>query len=100
MFIEVNFSSFCDRFQAMGRADQFSYDDKMALFDYLEGIEEETGEKIELDVIALCCEYSEYDSLEAFQSERDAEEYPDLEAIEQNTTVIPVQGGGFIIQRF
>jgi len=29
------------------------------LFDYLEEYEESTGEEIELDVVALCCEYYE-----------------------------------------
>lgn len=41
------------------RKDQFSYEGLKALFDYLEDYEEQTGEEIELDVIALCCEYSE-----------------------------------------
>lgn len=42
-----------------GRKDQFSYEGLNALFDYLEDYEEQTGEEIELDVIALCCDYSE-----------------------------------------
>lgn len=58
----VNFSDFCDRFAAMDRNEQFSYDGKRALFDYLEEYEESTGQEIELDVIALCCEYTEYES--------------------------------------
>lgn len=42
-----------------GRKDQFSYEALGLLFDYLEEYEESTGEEIELDVIALCCDYSE-----------------------------------------
>lgn len=42
-----------------GRKDQFSYEALGLLFNYLEEYEESTGEEIELDVIALCCEYSE-----------------------------------------
>lgn len=41
------------------RKDQFSYEGLKALFDYLEDYEEQTGEEIELDVIALCCDYYE-----------------------------------------
>lgn len=41
------------------RKNQFSYEALGLLFAYLEEYEESTGEKIELDVIALCCEYSE-----------------------------------------
>jgi hypothetical protein len=43
----------------MGRKDQFSYDGFGILFDYLEQVEDATGESIELDVIALCCDYNE-----------------------------------------
>jgi len=41
------------------RKENFSYEGLKALFDYLEDYEEQTGEEIELDVIALCCDYSE-----------------------------------------
>jgi hypothetical protein len=59
MYQEINFSMFCDAFHNMDRKENFTYAGKRALFDYLEQLEEETGDKIELDVIALCCEYSE-----------------------------------------
>lgn len=42
-----------------GRKDQFSYEGLSVLFDYLEEYEDSTGEEIELDVIALCCDYYE-----------------------------------------
>ena len=64
----VTFSHFCDAFRDMGRGEQFTYAGKRALFDYLESLSEDMGEEIELDVIALCCEYSEYTSaLEAYK---------------------------------
>ena len=47
-----------------GRKDQFSYEALGLLFNYLEDYEESTGEEIELDPIALCCDYSE----ETFES--------------------------------
>lgn len=46
-----------------GRKEQFSYEGMGLLFDYFEEYEESTGEEIDLDVIAICCEYSE-DTLE------------------------------------
>lgn len=46
-----------------GRKDQFSYEALGLLFDYFEQYEEDTGEEIELDVVAVCCEYYE-DTLE------------------------------------
>jgi len=54
----VNFSEFRDLFQQI-RPDNFSYDGLKHLFSWLEQYEEDTGEELELDVIAICCEYSE-----------------------------------------
>lgn len=51
---KFSFGEFCDAFASMGRGDQFSYAGKQALFDYLV----DYG-PVELDVIALCCEYTE-----------------------------------------
>lgn len=55
----VTFSNFCDAFRAMDRNDNFSYEGKRALFDYIEQYEQDCGVELELDVIALCCEYNE-----------------------------------------
>jgi hypothetical protein len=41
------------------RKENFSYEALGLLFDYFESYEEETGQEIELDVIAICCEYTE-----------------------------------------
>ena len=46
-------------FKQADRKENFSYEGLGLLFDYLEEYEESTGTEIELDVIALCCEYSE-----------------------------------------
>jgi hypothetical protein len=54
----VNFSEFRDLFQQI-RPDNFSYEGLKHLFSWLEQYEEDTGEELELDVIAICCEYSE-----------------------------------------
>jgi hypothetical protein len=68
MYQNVNWHNFQDAFQNMGRGDNFSYEGLRALFDYLEELEEDMGEQIELDVIALCCEYSEIeDDEEAYK---------------------------------
>ena len=57
MIKQITFSTFCDAFRDMGRDENFSYAGKRALFDYLE----EVSPDMELDVIALCCEYYESD---------------------------------------
>jgi hypothetical protein len=61
MKTSVSFSDFCDAFRNADRNENFSYEGKRALFDYLDNYEEECGVEVELDVIAFCCEYSEDD---------------------------------------
>ena len=48
-------SQFRDAFHHAGRANQFSYEGLELLYDYLEEIDSD----YELDVVALCCDYSE-----------------------------------------
>ena len=94
----VNFYDFEQAFSDMDRKDQFTYEGKKALFEYLEQYEEDCGQDIELDVIALCCEYTEYENLEELQ-----ESYTDIESMEDlqdNTTVIMIDSECFIIQDF
>lgn len=57
----INRSAFHDAFRNYGRLDNFSYAARDALFDHFEEIESGMGqdEEIELDVIAICCEYNE-----------------------------------------
>ena len=54
----VNLSAFMGAFHAYKRYDQFGYQALQILFDYLEDMEQDTGEELELDVISLCCDYS------------------------------------------
>jgi DNA integrity scanning protein DisA with diadenylate cyclase activity len=44
---------------AQCRPDNFSYEGLGILFDYLEELGDSCGQEIELDVIALCCEWNE-----------------------------------------
>jgi hypothetical protein len=58
----VSFCQFCDAFPDHGRNDDFTYDGKKALFELIEELDEQCETETELDIIALCCEFSEYDS--------------------------------------
>jgi len=64
MYTTINESGFHDAFRNMDRLDNFSYEGREALFAHLESYEDDVGNKIELDVIALCCEYTESDYFE------------------------------------
>lgn len=55
----INFSNFCNSFTEANRTDQFSYDALKIIWDDIEEYEQSTGEEMELDVIAICCDYAE-----------------------------------------
>ncbi len=62
------------------RPDNFSYEGLGALYEYLESMSEDIGEDIELDVIALCCDFTEYSEDEAreeFNIDPDIEDWQD-----------------------
>lgn len=50
---------FIRAFQDSSRSSNFSYEALEILFDYLEEYEESTGKQMELDIIAICCEFEE-----------------------------------------
>ncbi len=77
----VYFSEFCDYFHKI-RPDNFSYQGLRVLFDYFEEIDDSCGIESELDVIGICCEFSEATweviasdySIEIDQTENDDEQ--------------------------
>lgn len=115
MIKTINFDDFLDAFPDSYKGN-FTGEGKEALFDYLEEYEEATGEQIELDIIALCCEYSEYstawEAMEQYQPDdmpTEGEEGDDLieiqtknerkalEWLEEKTMVISFDGGVIIL---
>ena len=117
MHITVDFSMFADAFRRMGREDQFSREALEALFEYIENYEEDTGIRVELDVIGLCCEFTEYTTaveaasdygftteLEAddYNSPEDFEEAKESEAREwlEDRTIVIDFDNGLIIRNF
>ena len=95
----INDYQFHNAFVTMGRGSQFTYEGRSALYEYFEEYEDSTGEAVELDVIAICCEYSDYANLKEFQAAY-GKEYETREDIEEQTALIPVNNDSFIIQQF
>lgn len=87
--------------ESEGYKNNFSYEGACALQDYLDDLSEEALGHMEFDPIAWCCEYSEYKDMEDFwkSTSYDKEDYPDLESLQDNTTVIEFNGG-FVIADF
>jgi hypothetical protein len=111
MYQTITKYDFTEAFKRMGRGDQFSYAGLQSLFDHLEELEEEDGIGMELDVIALCCDYEEWDTAldtaieygfnPGEYSDKEEEDMLDdaLEYLNDRTSVIHV-GDGIIIQKW
>lgn len=63
MYQRINFTDFCDAFKQHDRGDSFSYAGLKVLFDAFAELEKSTGTEMELDVVAICCEWTEYPSM-------------------------------------
>ena len=85
----------------------WSYEGAKALAEYLDQYEEDMGEEMELDVVAIRCEFSEYASaMEAAEDyadhdydddmDDDEKEAAALEFLRDRTTVIEFDGGVII----
>ena len=96
MKVTLSKSDFRDAFFRMERGENFSYEGLGALFDFLE----ESGEEMELDVIGLCCDFSEYASFAEFQKDYGKENYSTLESVKEATTFIKIDDESFIIANF
>ena len=104
----VYLNEFRDYFQKI-RPDNFSYEGLGALFEYLEECERDTGENYELDVIALCCDFSE-DTPEAIAESYSIEisdcggDYYEISAkvkeyLEDENYLIGEVSGGFVYRQ-
>lgn len=93
----VSKHDFCQAFTDYDRENNFTWEGRQALYDYLTELEEDTGEEMELDVIAICCDFSEYADLEEIKGEYN--DIEDLDDLRDHTTVIEFDGG-IIIQSF
>ena len=79
------------------RPDNFTYEGLTALYNHLEDLEQDTGQEIELDVIALCCDFSEYENLEEYK--KNYSSINSIKDIQDATTFIPIfKTGRFITQ--
>lgn len=81
----INYQDFRREFEEYDRLSNFP-EGLRALWDFLEQYEEDTEEEIELDVIALCCDYTE-EKLETVLKEHNLDS---LEELQDHTTVIMV----------
>lgn len=111
MKTSVSFSDFLQAFQDMNRSANFSREGLKSLFDFLEDMEDQTGEEYDLDVIALCCEFAESSieeiisdySIDVSEAEADEEEIEEIveEYLNDNTMLVgKLDNGSFVYAQF
>ena len=84
----------------------FTYNGASALYQYLTDLEEDLGEEIQFDKVAIRCDYSEYDTLDEILNQYD--NINTLDELREHTTVIEFDREkywnttikGYIIQNF
>lgn len=88
---------------------RWSYEAAHALAEYYEKLESETGEEIELDVVAIRCEWTEYatarEIAEAYDIPCDADEEDEEDAVtdyvnERSQLIKLPNGKGYLVQQF
>jgi len=101
----IDKGDFRDAFDRMGRGDQFSYEALGMIYDYLTALEDNSGHECELDVIGICCEFTEYATAaelrEAFrhldlppQNDDDDDDKALLDFIDDHVGAVLVGDGG------
>jgi len=105
----VQFNDFRDAFRAYDRLDNFTREGMEILFNHIEENSNDTGKDIELDVVALCCDYSESnagDIISDYNLEFDARMTEDelnniaREYLEENTYILGETDTGFVYANF
>ena len=94
---------FVNSFDDVNRSNNFTVAGRKALFEMLE----ELSPDMELDPIAICCEFTEYASLEEWKQDyeyvaEDEDEEDDyaLDYLRDQTLVLELGNGGIIIQAY
>jgi hypothetical protein len=106
MKIIVTLNSFAESFRACGRERHFSASALSALFEYFEKVEEYTDTEIELDPIAICCDWEEYTSAivaandNGFRGTKKDTEEDALEYLYDKTEVVKFDGGLIISSNY
>lgn len=95
----IDIYDFRRAFTDYDRADQFSYEGLGALFDWLSEMANDCTESYELDVIGLCCGFTEYSDFSEIYDNYSNTNIENIEDLRDYTTVIEFDGG-IIIQDF
>ena len=99
IYKSIDIYDFRSAFTDYDRADQFSYEGLGALFDWLSEMSNDCTEPYELDVIALCCEFTEYSDLTEIKETYSTTDINTIDDLHDRTIAIEFDDG-IIIQDF
>ena len=93
MYVPINTAwDFEEHFNAMGRGDQFSRQAMEALFEYYSDMED-----FQLDVVAICCDWTEFDSE---QDALDNYGFEEIGELEEQTITFELPNGHWLVLNF
>ena len=94
----INFYDFERGFVECNRKENFTYEGLRLIFDYLEDLEDDLGEEFEYDPIALCCEFTEYESIQdVFEDYAIQETDQSIDTLQEHFPVVLVGENGIIV---
>jgi uncharacterized alpha/beta hydrolase family protein len=99
MYIRVTEYSFRDTFLTSAYSENFSYGGLTALYDYFSELEDELGEPIEFDLVAIAGEYSEL-TIDELRDNYSIDKDKDINVIEylqERTQVIEIENNDRVI---
>jgi hypothetical protein len=99
MYTQVTESIFKDAFRHANRAENFSYEALALLFEYFDQ-DNGTDQELELDVIAICCDFPEQDQ-DDLRDQYNISEDDVIDYLDEHTVVVGrTSGGAIVFQNF
>ena len=104
----VDLTAWRGAFDAL-RPNNFSYEGLAALFEYHDSLTEAVTKSFELDVIAVCCEWTEYRDEEELLADYSCDpigskelradySHDSIDEVRECTDVISLNGGGYVVR--
>ena len=97
MYTRVTKANFRDTFLTSAYSENFSYGGLTALYDYFSELEDELGEPIEFDLVAIAGEYSELTIEELRDNYSINKDIDVIEYLQERTQVIEIENGDRVI---
>tara|TARA_R110000787_G_scaffold254490_1_gene359785 strand:+ start:654 stop:950 length:297 start_codon:yes stop_codon:yes gene_type:complete len=94
----INENQFIDAFEKL-RPNNFTYEGLSSLYNYLEEFENDTDKEVELDVIAICCDYTQYKNLKEYNEDYQ-ENCKTIEDVQNITSTVNIDNKSFIISNY